>query len=89
MLLMSIIIFFSYVQLEGQTIETYVTQLKTLASTCEFSEQENGLIRDRIVLKIKDSRLQEQLLRENSLNVPKYEVRYSHNKLREGESEQV
>ncbi|GFU11707.1 retrovirus-related Pol polyprotein from transposon 297 [Trichonephila clavipes] len=73
----------------GQTIETYVTQLKTLASTCEFSEQENGLIRDRIVLKIKDSRLQEQLLRENSLNVPKYEVRYSHNKLREGESEQL
>ncbi|GFV31886.1 transposon Ty3-G Gag-Pol polyprotein [Trichonephila clavipes] len=50
--------FFSCVQLEGQTIETYVTQLKTLASTCEFAEQENGLIRDRIVLGIKDSVLQ-------------------------------
>ncbi|GFT55427.1 retrovirus-related Pol polyprotein from transposon 297 [Trichonephila clavipes] len=75
MLLMSIINFFSYVQLEGQTIETFVTQLKTLASTCEFAEQENGLIRDRIVLKIKDSGLQELLLRENSLNVPKYELK--------------
>ncbi|GFX83039.1 hypothetical protein TNCV_5001871 [Trichonephila clavipes] len=27
--------------------------LKTLASTCKFAEQENGLIRDRIVLGIK------------------------------------
>ncbi|GFT59523.1 uncharacterized protein TNCV_3406281 [Trichonephila clavipes] len=48
---------------DGQTIETYVTQLKTLASTCEFAEQENGLIRDRIVQGIKDSGLQERLLR--------------------------
>ncbi|GFS82427.1 transposon Ty3-G Gag-Pol polyprotein [Trichonephila clavipes] len=36
--------FFSCVQLEDQALETYVTQLKTLASTCEFAEQENGLI---------------------------------------------
>ncbi|GBM98292.1 hypothetical protein AVEN_42737-1 [Araneus ventricosus] len=42
--------FFSCVQQEGQAIECYVTQLKTLASTCEFEEQENGLIHDRIVL---------------------------------------
>ncbi|GFU56860.1 uncharacterized protein TNCV_2437391 [Trichonephila clavipes] len=40
-------------------------------STCEFSEQENGLIRDRIVLGIKDSGLQERLLRENNLNMEK------------------
>ncbi|GFT79133.1 transposon Tf2-9 polyprotein [Trichonephila clavipes] len=63
--------FFSCVQLTGQTTETYVTQLKTLASTCEFSEQENGLIRDRIVLGIKDSGLLELLLRENNLNIKK------------------
>ncbi|GFY09034.1 retrovirus-related Pol polyprotein from transposon 297 [Trichonephila clavipes] len=63
--------FFSCVQLEGQTIDTYVTQLKTLTSTCEFAEQENGLIRDRIVLGIKDSGLQERLLRENNLNIEK------------------
>ncbi|GFW80896.1 uncharacterized protein K02A2.6 [Trichonephila clavipes] len=59
------------VQLEIQTIETCVTQLKTLASTCEFVEQENGLIRDRIVLGIKDSVLQRRLLRENNLNMEK------------------
>ncbi|GFW20261.1 transposon Tf2-9 polyprotein [Trichonephila clavipes] len=71
MLFMRVINFFSCVQLEGPTIETYVTQLKTLASTCEFAEQENGLIRDRIVPGIKDSGLQERLLRENNLNIEK------------------
>ncbi|GFS85250.1 uncharacterized protein TNCV_75131 [Trichonephila clavipes] len=48
-----------------------VVYLKTLASTCEFAEQENGLIRDRIVLGIKDRGLQERLLRENNLNIEK------------------
>ncbi|GFT25449.1 transposon Tf2-6 polyprotein [Nephila pilipes] len=39
---------------------------------CEFAEQENGLIRDRIVLGInKDSGLQERLLRENNLSLEK------------------
>ncbi|GFS50337.1 retrovirus-related Pol polyprotein from transposon 297 [Trichonephila clavipes] len=71
MLFMSVINFFSCIQLEGQAIETHVTQLKTLASTCEFSEQENGLIRGHIVLGIKDSGLQERLLRENNLNMEK------------------
>ncbi|GFX37359.1 transposon Tf2-9 polyprotein [Trichonephila clavipes] len=59
--------FFSCVQLEGQTIETCVTQLKTLASTCEFAEQENGLIRDRIVLSTKNI---------HERNVPQNELVY-------------
>ncbi|XP_035226360.1 uncharacterized protein LOC118198719 [Stegodyphus dumicola] len=63
--------FFSCSQQEGQTIECYVTQLKTLASTCEFAEQENGLIRDRIVLGIRDRSLTERLLRESNLGLEK------------------
>ncbi|GBO31314.1 hypothetical protein AVEN_94970-1 [Araneus ventricosus] len=63
--------FFSCVQQEGQAIECYVTQLKTLASTCEFEEQENVLIRDRIVLGIRDSRLKERLLHESGLGLEK------------------
>ncbi|GFS61202.1 uncharacterized protein TNCV_3104641 [Trichonephila clavipes] len=43
----------------------------TLASTCEFAEQENGFIRNRIVLGIKDSGLQDRLLRENNLSLEK------------------
>ncbi|GFT64887.1 transposon Tf2-9 polyprotein [Nephila pilipes] len=54
--------FFSCVQLQGQSIESYVTHLKTPACTCEFTEQENGFNRDRIVLGIKDNRLEERLL---------------------------
>ncbi|GBL73729.1 Uncharacterized protein K02A2.6 [Araneus ventricosus] len=63
--------FFSCVQQEGQAIECYVTQLRTLASTCEFEEQENGLIRDRIVLGIRDNGLKERLLRESGLGLEK------------------
>ncbi|GFT48421.1 retrovirus-related Pol polyprotein from transposon 297 [Nephila pilipes] len=51
--------------------ESKANYLKTLASTYEFAEQENGLIRDRIVLGIKDSGLQERLLRENNLSLEK------------------
>ncbi|GBL81458.1 hypothetical protein AVEN_143731-1 [Araneus ventricosus] len=46
-------------------------QIKTLASTCEFEEQENGLIRDRIVLGIRGSGLKERLLRESGLGLEK------------------
>ncbi|GFV19485.1 transposon Ty3-G Gag-Pol polyprotein [Trichonephila clavipes] len=55
-----------------QKFEEYCSpRQKTLASTCEFAEQENGLIRDRIVLGIKDNGLQERLLRENNLSLEK------------------
>lgn len=63
--------FFSCVQQEGQNVDAYLTQLKTLASTCEFGDQEEGLIRDRIVLGIRDNSLQERLLREPSLTLKK------------------
>ncbi|CAL1289586.1 unnamed protein product, partial [Larinioides sclopetarius] len=45
--------------------------LKTLASSCEFGEQEESLIRDRVVLGIRDSGLQERLLRETELTLQK------------------
>lgn len=35
------------IQKEGQTVEEFVTELKTLASTFEF-KKENNMIRDRI-----------------------------------------
>ncbi|GFS39104.1 transposon Tf2-9 polyprotein [Nephila pilipes] len=57
--------------LDGQIIESYVAHLKTLASSCEFAAQENGLIRDRIVQGIKDRGLQERLLRESNLGLEK------------------
>ncbi|GFU83117.1 uncharacterized protein K02A2.6 [Trichonephila clavipes] len=70
MLLMSDINFLC-VQIEGQTVESYVTHLKNQASHCELAEQENGLIRDHIVQEIKGSELQKLLLRENNLGLEK------------------
>lgn len=63
--------FFTCSQKEGQNIDAYVTELKTLARTCEFESQEESLIRDRVVLGIHDSALQERLLREPLLTVKK------------------
>lgn len=63
--------FFSCSQQEGQSVDNYTTQLKTLASTCEFEGQEDSLIRDRIVLGLRDNNLQERLLREPDLSLQK------------------
>lgn len=43
--------------------------VKTLALMCKFSEEENGLIRDHIVLGIGDSGLKRHLLRESGLEL--------------------
>lgn len=63
--------FFSCNQQEGQGVDAYVTQLKTLAAACEFDNQEETLIRDRVVLGLRDSALQERLLREPQLSLKK------------------
>ena len=55
----------------GETIETYITELKTLASTCNFGEVADSLIRDRIVCGIADTHLRERLLRTQELNLDK------------------
>ena len=63
--------FFSCKQREGQTFDNFLTQLKTLATTCDFGDQQESLIRDRIVRGINDSSLQERMLREPSLTLQK------------------
>lgn len=67
--------FFSCSQLEDQTVDVYLTQLKTLAAACEFGVQEDSLIRDRIVLALHVKALQERLLREPQLSLQKARVR--------------
>ncbi|KAL4719941.1 hypothetical protein ACJJTC_019252 [Scirpophaga incertulas] len=64
-------IFFSRNQLDGEKIDSYVTELKKLASDCNFGELKNRLIRDRIVAGIIDSRLRDRLLRETDLTMEK------------------
>lgn len=53
--------FFKRDQLPGETVDQFITALKQLATSCEFQEKD-VLIRDRIVLGIRDPRIQEKLL---------------------------
>ncbi|XP_061178377.1 uncharacterized protein K02A2.6-like [Saccostrea echinata] len=55
----------------GETIETYITELKTLASTCNFGQVADSLIRDRIVCRIVNTHLRERLLRKLDLSLDK------------------
>ena len=49
-------------QKEHETIDAYVTSLCTLAKTCNFGQLENDLIRDRVVMGIRDNTTREKLL---------------------------
>ena len=53
-------------QQEGETIDQFITELKTRAKSCEFGEQRESMIRDRLVFGVSDTRLKERLLRESS-----------------------
>ncbi|XP_074025754.1 uncharacterized protein [Leptinotarsa decemlineata] len=60
--------FFKREQLSCETIDQFITALKQLASTCDFKEKD-VLIRDRIVLGVKDPRIQEKLLQSPDLKL--------------------
>ncbi|EFA13231.1 hypothetical protein TcasGA2_TC004271 [Tribolium castaneum] len=59
--------FNSIVQREGETFDSFVTELQNKVATCEFGTLKEGLIRDRIVYGIRDKALQKRLLREPNL----------------------
>ena len=63
--------FFSRAQESGETIDQYVTVLRKLCETCEFSTLKSSLITDRIVLGISDTNTRERLLRISDLAVEK------------------
>jgi hypothetical protein len=60
-------------QKEGQSVDQFITELKSAATQCEFNtdNQTEKLIRDRIVIGIRDERLQERLLGEAKLTLKK------------------
>ena len=58
---------FSRRQSEGQCFDNFVTKLKKLSKKCEFSDLQNSLIRDMIVIGITDNHLRQRLLREPDL----------------------
>ena len=56
---------------EGESFDAYVTALKRLADTCEFGELKDSLIKDRIILGIKDRSTKQRLLRTDDLTLDK------------------
>lgn len=65
--------FFVRVQQEGEDFDSFVTDVKMLASECNFGQLEDSLVRDKIVSGIRDLSLQERLLQQVDLTVQKAE----------------
>ncbi|UYV79423.1 K02A2.6-like [Cordylochernes scorpioides] len=63
--------FFSATQKDGESIDSFITELKGLSTSCEFESQKDSSIRDHIVYGIQDKALQERLLREPNLTLLK------------------
>jgi hypothetical protein len=58
--------FFEVKQKVGEPFDTFVGRLQTAARSCEFGEQHDWLVRDRIVHCIADDRIRAKLLRTQS-----------------------
>lgn len=65
--------FFSRSQQEGETFDNFIKELKILAKPCNFGDQKDSLIRDRIILGIQNLSLQEKLLSTGNLQLEKAE----------------
>ena len=56
---------------QAESVAEYMTNLRHLASTCEFGTLEQKLIRDRFVLGTKDASARARMLREPKLDLQK------------------
>ena len=62
-------------QLEGESAEQYITHLYHLAENCDYGELKSEMIRDRLVVGIKDSALSESLQMDADLTLEKAKKR--------------
>ena len=62
-------------QLEGESAEQYITHLYHLAENCDYRELKSEMIRDRLVVGIKDSALSESLQIDADLTLEKAKKR--------------
>ena len=63
--------FHSRFRQEGESISTYVSELKKLSEHCNFQDSLNDMLRDRLVCGVNDARLQRRLLAEPDLTFGK------------------
>ena len=62
-------------QREGESVEQFITSLYNLAENCEYGGMEGEMIRDRIVVGIRDKALSEQLQLDAELTLEKAKKR--------------
>ena len=55
----------------GESVATYVAELRSIAQTCNYSSSLDEMLRDRIVCGINDDRIQQRLLSERGLTYKK------------------
>ena len=58
-------------QQEGESVETFITDLHCLAEHCEFGVLKDELVRDKIVVGLKDKKLSEKLQLDSKLTLEK------------------
>ena len=54
---------------EGETIDSFTTDIRLKSQSCEFGSLQDSLIRDRVVVGISDSKIKERLLRDSELTL--------------------
>ncbi|XP_013133755.1 PREDICTED: uncharacterized protein LOC106099688 [Papilio polytes] len=59
--------FFTRSQKEDESLEDYLTLLNNLASNCNFGQLKDELIKDMLVIGIKNTKIKERLLQEENL----------------------
>ena len=62
-------VFFNRCQAADEPIDSFVTNLKKLAGTCEFAALKDSLVKDRIVMGIRDDCLRSKLLKHGKLTL--------------------
>ncbi|XP_043214039.1 uncharacterized protein LOC122377730 [Amphibalanus amphitrite] len=60
--------FYNRTQGPGEPILQFVAALRTMAATCEFPDRDN-MLRDRVVMGVRDSRTQQALLKKSGLSL--------------------
>ncbi|KAE8291509.1 Retrovirus-related Pol polyprotein from transposon 17.6 Protease [Larimichthys crocea] len=62
-------VFRSRMQVQGESFDAFVTDLKLKARTCNFGNLKDSMIRDQIVFGVIDKKVRERLLREPELKL--------------------
>ena len=63
--------FWKLTQQPGESVDSFVTTLRLRAASCQFGDQTESMIRDRVVLGCPDRQVQERMLREADLTLQK------------------